>query len=116
MKQLMLTKIQFEFEIKPSLVEKCWAFLFIRVICFQILSMFFLQLFNIIFKYTWDEFGLFSFQIGITDPAITIGMDQTKSETKLREYLEHNLSREAKEKYKIYIGALFHFWFDPCQL
>ncbi|WFA90207.1 hypothetical protein [Bacillus subtilis] len=51
----------------------------------------------------WDEFGLFSFQIGITDPAITIGMDQTKSETKLREYLEHNLSREAKEKYKIYI-------------
>ncbi|QXG62925.1 phage coat protein [Bacillus spizizenii] len=30
-------------------------------------------------------------------------MDQTKSETKLREYLEHNLSREAKEKYKIYI-------------
>ncbi|MFP7233649.1 hypothetical protein SFC70_17180 [Bacillus subtilis] len=51
----------------------------------------------------WDEFGLFSFQIGITDPAITIGMDQTKSEAKLREYLEHNLSREAKEKYKIYI-------------
>ncbi len=26
----------------------------------------------------WDEFGLFSFQIGITDPAITIGMDQPK--------------------------------------
>ncbi|MCY7902135.1 MULTISPECIES: hypothetical protein [Bacillus] len=51
----------------------------------------------------WDEFGLFSFQIGITDPAITIGMDQTKSEAKLREYLEDNLSREAKEKYKIYI-------------
>ncbi|MER0467693.1 hypothetical protein ABR330_13660 [Bacillus cabrialesii subsp. cabrialesii] len=51
----------------------------------------------------WDEFGLFSFQIGITYPAITIGMDQTKSEAKLREYLEHNLSREAKEKYKIYI-------------
>lgn len=25
----------------------------------------------------WNEFGLFSFQIGITDPAITIGMDQT---------------------------------------
>ncbi|WIW29121.1 hypothetical protein [Bacillus inaquosorum] len=51
----------------------------------------------------WDEFGLFSFEIGITDPAITIGMDQTKSEAKLREYLEDNLSREAKEKYKIYI-------------
>ncbi|ASB61174.1 hypothetical protein SC22_11475 [Bacillus sp. A053] len=50
-----------------------------------------------------DEFGLFSVQIGQTDPAITIGMDQTKSEAKLREYLEHNLSREAKEKYKIYI-------------
>ncbi|MCY8319199.1 hypothetical protein MOC71_21400, partial [Bacillus vallismortis] len=28
---------------------------------------------------------------------------QTKSEAKLREYLEHNLSREAKEKYKIYV-------------
>ncbi|AOA54801.1 Prophage-derived-like putative protein YozM [Bacillus subtilis] len=51
----------------------------------------------------WDEFGLFSFEIGITDPAITIGMDQTKSEAKLREYLKDNLSREAKEKYKIYI-------------
>ncbi|MFD5708657.1 hypothetical protein ACFWGV_21295, partial [Bacillus subtilis] len=41
----------------------------------------------------WDEFGLFSFEIGITDPAITIGMDQTKSEAKLREYLKDNLSR-----------------------
>ncbi|MEC2307589.1 hypothetical protein [Bacillus atrophaeus] len=51
----------------------------------------------------WDEFGLFSFEIGITDPAITIGMDQTKSEAKLREYLNNNLSKEAKEKYKIYI-------------
>ncbi|MGQ9007496.1 hypothetical protein ACTXHP_04585 [Bacillus stercoris] len=50
-----------------------------------------------------DEFGLFSVQIGQTDPAITIGMDQTKSEAKLREYLKENLSREAKEKYKIYI-------------
>lgn len=50
-----------------------------------------------------DEFGLFSVQIGQTDPAITIGMDHTKSEGKLREYLKENLSREAKEKYKIYI-------------
>ncbi|WIT26854.1 hypothetical protein [Bacillus phage SPbetaL1] len=50
-----------------------------------------------------DKFGLFSVQIGQTDPAITIGMDQTKSEAKLREYLKDNLSREAKEKYKIYI-------------
>ncbi|MEC1961036.1 hypothetical protein [Bacillus subtilis] len=50
-----------------------------------------------------DEFGLFSVQIGQTDPAITIGMDQIKSEAKLREYLKDNLSREAKEKYKIYI-------------
>lgn len=50
-----------------------------------------------------DEFGLFSVQIGQTDPAITIGMDQTKSEAKLRAYLKDNLSREAKEKYKIYI-------------
>ncbi|WP_412675166.1 hypothetical protein [Bacillus atrophaeus] len=52
----------------------------------------------------WGEFGLFSFEIGRTDPAITIGMDQTKSEAKLREYLNDNLSEEAKNKYeKIYI-------------
>ncbi|GED04277.1 hypothetical protein BAT02nite_39210 [Bacillus atrophaeus] len=51
----------------------------------------------------WDEFGLFSFEIGQTDPAITIGMDQTKSEAKLREYLNDNLSEEAKKKYDVYI-------------
>ncbi|MEX3914284.1 hypothetical protein AB4672_21160 [Bacillus paralicheniformis] len=51
----------------------------------------------------WDEFGLFSFQIGRTDPAITIGMDHNKSEAKLREYLDDNLSEDAKEKYKLYI-------------
>ncbi|MCY7854981.1 hypothetical protein MOB03_20330 [Bacillus spizizenii] len=51
----------------------------------------------------WDEFGLFSFEIGRTDPAITIGMDHTKSEAQLREYLNNNLSEDAKEKYKLYI-------------
>ncbi|MBU2661815.1 hypothetical protein [Bacillus cabrialesii] len=50
-----------------------------------------------------DEFGLFSFQIGRTEPTITIGMDQTRSESKLREYLDDNLSEEAKKKYEIYI-------------
>ncbi|AVL07090.1 hypothetical protein BS21228_22575 (plasmid) [Bacillus subtilis] len=30
-------------------------------------------------------------------------MDQTKSESKLREYLDDNLSEEAKKKYEIYI-------------
>ncbi len=54
-------------------------------------------------KSAWDEFGLFSVQIGQTDPAIIIGMDQTKSEAKRREYLKDNLPREAREKYKIYI-------------
>ncbi|MCY8497770.1 hypothetical protein P8917_09975 [Bacillus atrophaeus] len=57
-----------------------------------------------VLEMAWDEFGLFSFGIGQTDPAITIGMDQTKSEAKLREYLNDNLSEEAKKKYeKIYI-------------
>ncbi|MCX4074718.1 hypothetical protein OQZ55_00110 [Bacillus subtilis] len=51
----------------------------------------------------WDKFGLFSFEIGRTDPAITIGMDHTKSEAQLREYLNNNLSEDAKEKYKLYI-------------
>ncbi|CAF1786486.1 hypothetical protein NRS6110_04252 [Bacillus subtilis] len=51
----------------------------------------------------WDKFGLFSFEIGRTDPAITIGMDHNKSEAKLREYLDDKLSEDAKEKYKLYI-------------
>ncbi|MEQ5999975.1 hypothetical protein U2I83_10650 [Bacillus amyloliquefaciens] len=51
----------------------------------------------------WDEFGLFSFGIGETDPVISIGMDKTKNEEELRRYLNDNLSEEAKEKYKVKI-------------
>ncbi|MGX4295766.1 MULTISPECIES: hypothetical protein [Bacillus] len=49
----------------------------------------------------WEKFGLVSYGIGETDPVISIGMDKTKSETKLREYLNDNLSEDVKEKYKI---------------
>ena len=49
----------------------------------------------------WKKFELFSYGIGETDPVIWIGMDKTKSETKLREYLDDNLSEDVKEKYKI---------------
>ncbi|HEO2443498.1 hypothetical protein N0B21_20200 [Bacillus velezensis] len=51
----------------------------------------------------WKKFELISYGIGETDPVISIGMDKTKSETKLREYLHENLSDEVKEKYKIEI-------------
>ncbi|KXZ13443.1 hypothetical protein P4T89_05885 [Bacillus nakamurai] len=51
----------------------------------------------------WDEFGLFSFGVGETDPVISIGMDKTKSEEELRRYLNDNLSEETKEKYKVKI-------------
>nr|WP_307894647.1 hypothetical protein [Bacillus swezeyi] len=51
----------------------------------------------------WDKFGLVSYMIGDTDPAISIGMDETKSEERLREYLDQNLPQEAKEKYDIEI-------------
>ncbi|MEC3632844.1 hypothetical protein ABEY01_07830 [Bacillus velezensis] len=51
----------------------------------------------------WDEFGLFSYGIGETDPVISIGMVKTKSEEELRRYLNDNLSEEAKEEYKVEI-------------
>ncbi|ATL39656.1 MULTISPECIES: hypothetical protein [Bacillus amyloliquefaciens group] len=51
----------------------------------------------------WDEFDLFSFGIGETDPVISIGMDKTKSEEELRRYLNDNLSEEVKEEYKVEI-------------
>ncbi|MEC1262088.1 hypothetical protein P9D34_16990 [Bacillus swezeyi] len=51
----------------------------------------------------WDKFGLVSYMIGDTDPTISIGMDETKSEERLREYLDQNLPQEAKEKYDIEI-------------
>ncbi|MCY8478023.1 hypothetical protein [Bacillus atrophaeus] len=49
----------------------------------------------------WEKFGLFSYGIGGTDPVISIGMDKTKSETKLREYLNENLPDDIREKYKV---------------
>lgn len=49
----------------------------------------------------WGKFELNSYGIGETDPVISIGMDKTKSETKLREYLNENLPEDVKEKYKI---------------
>ena len=46
----------------------------------------------------WDEFGLFSFGIEGDDmdgviPTIWIGMDETKSEQELREYLKENIDK-----------------------
>lgn len=56
----------------------------------------------------WDEFGLFSYGVEETDSIISIGMDDTKSETKLRAYLNENLSEETKQKYnfKIFKGNI----------
>ncbi|MGE8081983.1 hypothetical protein [Peribacillus loiseleuriae] len=49
----------------------------------------------------WDGFGLFSFQLGETDPTIWIGMDETKSELELREYLEENIDKSDLSHYNI---------------
>jgi hypothetical protein len=51
----------------------------------------------------WDEYGLFSFGIGDTDPVISIGMDETKNEQELREYLEENISKSDLSHYTIEI-------------
>lgn len=51
----------------------------------------------------WDEFGLFSYGVEETDLIISIGMDETKSEIQLREYLNENLSEQAQKKYNIKI-------------
>ncbi|MCP1161270.1 hypothetical protein [Bacillus infantis] len=51
----------------------------------------------------WDEFGLFSFGIGDTDPVISIGMDKTKSEEELREYLKENIENYDLIYYEIEI-------------
>ncbi|MGN4126053.1 hypothetical protein ACMGD3_13740 [Lysinibacillus sphaericus] len=52
----------------------------------------------------WDEFGLFSFQIGDTDPTIWIVMDETKSEVQLKKYLEKNINRSDLSQYNIDIS------------
>ena len=49
----------------------------------------------------WDEFGLFSFQIGDTDPKIWIVMDDTKSEVQLKKYLEENINKTDLNQYNI---------------
>ena len=51
----------------------------------------------------WDDYGLLSYQIGITDPIITIAMDEMKSEKELRKYLNENLSKSDLNKYDIEI-------------
>lgn len=51
----------------------------------------------------WDKFGLFVYSVEESDSIISIGMDETKSEEKLRDYLEENLSEEVKIKYNIKI-------------
>ncbi|WP_077212450.1 hypothetical protein [Bacillus dakarensis] len=51
----------------------------------------------------WDEFGLFSFEIGDTDPTIWIGMDETKNEQELREYLKGNIDKYDLIHYNIEI-------------
>ncbi|MCY7752785.1 hypothetical protein [Bacillus haynesii] len=49
----------------------------------------------------YDNFGLVSFMIGETEPVISIGLDDTRSEEKLREYLEKSLPPDIKETYEI---------------
>ncbi|MBC8621177.1 hypothetical protein [Bacillus paralicheniformis] len=52
----------------------------------------------------YDKFGFVSYITGSEeDPFISIGLDDTRSEEKLREYLDQNLTAEIKEKYKIEI-------------
>lgn len=49
----------------------------------------------------WDEFGLFSFQIGGSDSTIQIVMDETNSEKELKKYLEKNISKLDLKHYNI---------------
>lgn len=51
----------------------------------------------------WDQFGLYVYSVEESDSIISIGMDETKSKEKLKEYLEKNLPEEAKIKYNIKI-------------
>jgi hypothetical protein len=52
---------------------------------------------------TFDESGLFSFQMVDTDPTIFIEMDETKSEKEFLEYLEKNMSQSDLSHYNIEI-------------
>lgn len=53
----------------------------------------------------WDKYDLNSFQIGKTDPLISIRLNESKNkkenEKKLLEYLDKELSKEDKEHYQI---------------
>lgn len=51
---------------------------------------------------TWDEFGLFSFQV-TPDSTIFIEMDETKSEVQLKKYLEENVNKTDLSQYNIEI-------------
>ncbi|MFJ7932526.1 hypothetical protein [Peribacillus sp. NPDC096448] len=51
----------------------------------------------------FDEYGLFSFEIGDTDPTIRIIMDKAKNEQELREYIEENVSKSDLSHYNLEI-------------
>ncbi|WP_197204444.1 hypothetical protein [Cytobacillus firmus] len=52
----------------------------------------------------FDEYGLFSFEIGETDPTIWIVMDEANSEKELQKYLEKNVSKADLNHYNIDIS------------
>lgn len=60
---------------------------------------------RIVLENAWDKFDLNSFQIGKTEPIISIRLNESKNkkenEKKLLEYLDKKLSREDKEHYQI---------------
>ncbi|MFL0366182.1 hypothetical protein ACH0BF_24635 [Pseudobacillus sp. 179-B 2D1 NHS] len=51
----------------------------------------------------FDEYGLFSFEIGNTDPTIRIVMDEAKSKQELQKYLKENVSKSDLNHYNIEI-------------
>lgn len=52
----------------------------------------------------FDEYGLFSFEIGATNPTIWIIMDKAKSEQELRKYIEKNVSKSDLSHYNLEIS------------
>lgn len=57
-----------------------------------------------------NEFGLFSFGIGDTDPVISIGMNKQKVRKDIGIILGENLSKEAKKSMKLrYLKRILKF-------
>lgn len=50
----------------------------------------------------WDKFDIVSYQIGITDPTIWIGIEGS-DEKELQQYLKQNLSQSDQNRYDIEI-------------